>query len=241
MKRLWVLALLGVLGSAALHRQSDAGEFRIVGSQIRPVSDNPVRSLLYRRPVLLTFDDSPSNPEADLTILAVLRKHHARALWMVNCRNFDGDPSMLREIAAEGHEIGNHSYSHPLLTTLSADRLAHEIIGCSQAIAAALGIRPKYFRPPWGLSTPTADAVVRADGMQSVLWTSNSFDSLRQSFKTHPQEYVEMLRTEPILDPGASADAGDVVLLHDYPNTALALDGILTRLEERGFQFVVPD
>jgi peptidoglycan/xylan/chitin deacetylase (PgdA/CDA1 family) len=240
MKRLFVLVLLGVMACVGLHRKVDAGEFRIVGSSIQPVYDNPVRRLIYRRPVLLTFDDGPSDASADRTILAVLRKHHARALWLVNCRNFDTDASMLREIAAEGNEIGNHTYSHLLMATLSAKSLRHEIAGCSQAIAAAVGAKPRYFRPPWGLSTPAADALVRADGMQSVLWTSNSFDSLHESFKIHPQEYLEMLRTEPILDPGASAGAGDVVLLHDYPNTARALDGILTRLEARGFQFVVP-
>ena len=239
MKSALTVLIVAVIAWMGFHSQSDTGHFRIVETRIEPVDDNPVRRLLYRKPILLTFDDGPS--VSDSLILAALRKHHARALWLVNCEHIDRSGGNLREIAAAGQLIGNHTFTHPRLDTLPDGQLDHQITGCSQAITAIVGEKPKYFRPPFGVGTPAAERVVNADGMQSLLWSSNSFDSLRQSFKAHPQQYVDMLRTHTDLDPGTVASAGDVVLLHDYPNTAVALDAMLGRLEARGFQFVVPD
>ena len=205
--------------------------------------------LVTRKPLLLTFDDGPEDAATDRSILATLRKHHAKSLWMVTCKTLD--PSMdfnagehqavLREIAAQGHQIGNHGYSHIDLRTLSPSVLQHEIVDCSHLVTSLSGITPRYFRPPWGRYSPAVAAAAKVEGMSLVLWTSNSYDSLLARFKTQPESFVPFVAAHPIYDVPSKAVAGDVLLLHDYPNTAFALDGMLTRLEQQGFQFVVPN
>jgi len=73
-----------------------------------------------------------------------------------------------------------------------------------------------------------------------LLWGGNSYDSLLTQFKQQPGTFSDYIAAHPIYDVALNAGPGDVLLFHDYPNTAIALDGILTRLEQRGFQFVLP-
>jgi peptidoglycan/xylan/chitin deacetylase (PgdA/CDA1 family) len=147
----------------------------------------------------------------------------------------------LEEIVARGHLIGNHGYSHLDLRRLEPGAMAHEIVGCSDLIAQLTGRRPRYFRPPFGAHSPAVDRMVEADGMQLLLWSGNSYDSLLADFKRHPRAYVDYVRLHPGMDAALTATPGDVLLFHDYPNTALAIDGFMTRLERRDFQFVLPD
>lgn len=203
------------------------------------------------KPVMLTFDDGPANAAVDRSILATLSRHHARALWFVTCARLDPalDPmaaenrATLRQIVAEGHLLGNHGYSHVDLAALgraAPSRLAQEVGGCSAAIRAASGVVPAYFRPPWGRNSPGVRSAAAAAGMGVLLWSGNSFDSLLASFKRRPETFLSFVARHPAFDIAANADAGEVLLMHDYPNTALALDDILTRLEKRGFRFVLP-
>lgn len=200
----------------------------------------PVR--LFAKPLLLTFDDGPAHPVIDRAILAVLRKHHAKSIWFVNCKYF-ADPAnvdTLHAIIADGHQIANHTATHAQLPELDAAGLQREIGGCSETIKALTGKMPVYFRPPSGRTTPAANAVAHAYGMQVVGWSSDSSDSLLARFKVRPQLYMPFLDAYPVYDPRVTAEAGGIVLFHDYPNTQLALDGILTALEARGFTFVAP-
>lgn len=191
----------------------------------------------------LTFDDGPGDSVADAQILAVLEKHHAKAVWFVNCK-WLAQPehrAMLQRIAAEGHAIGNHGYDHLKLATLTPAQTQHEVGGCSDAILAVTGKAPVYFRPAWGKVTPEARRVMAAKGMQEMLWSADSMDHAVHFYRDKPQVYAQFLADNPANDVARTAQSGDVILFHDYRDTAGTLDATLTRLEGRGFRFRLPE
>ena len=136
--------------------------------------------------------------------------------------------------------VGNHGYSHVDLRPLDAAAMTHEITGCSDLITQLTGRKPVYFRPPFGVRSPKVDQVLKANRMQLLLWSGNSYDSLLTAFQRHPAIFAGYIKAHPGLNVGLNAMSGDVLLFHDYPDTAAALDGILTRLERQNFQFVLP-
>jgi len=236
------MALLGC------HSRDDGGPFRTDLATIAPADSGLLRQVIYRKPILLTFDDGPENLADDRSILATLARHHARALWLVTCKRLDPaiDPhasrhrEALQEIIAQGHMVGNHGYSHVDLRPLDAAAMTHEITGCSDLITQLTGRKPVYFRPPFGVRSPKVDQVLKANRMQLLLWSGNSYDSLLTAFQRHPAIFAGYIKAHPGLNVGLNAMSGDVLLFHDYPDTAAALDGILTRLERQNFQFVLP-
>jgi len=199
--------------------------------------ENIASTRLFDKPILLTIDDGPENAAVDAAMLATLARHKARAIWFVNCRNF-GNPAnvaTLRKILDAGHMIGNHGYSHLRLDKLDGEALRHEIEGCSEAIGKATGKRPRFYRPAFGLTTPEAEAEIARSGMQPVLWSLNTYDTLLPSFRRDPKAYGKWLAQR---DMGEAA--GDVLLMHDAPHTARNLDWLLTKLESERFHFVLP-
>lgn len=198
-------------------------------------------------PVVLTIDDGPENTRDDQQILRILRAHHVHAIWFISCKNLDPaeDPAaeehraLLRQIVAAGHVVGNHGYTHRDLSLVAPEALDHEIAGCSRLIEQVAGVTPRFFRPPFGKHAPAVLAAARKAGMTPMFWSANSFDSLFARFKTHPREYDRFVLDHPLLDAG-NARPGDIVLMHDYPNSTRALDGLLTRMRRRGLTFAVP-
>jgi peptidoglycan-N-acetylglucosamine deacetylase len=179
---------------------------------------------------VLTFDDGPYGQGVDEKILGVLRKHHAHAIFFVICNQVDRtNPALLGEFERNGDIVGNHSYNHLQLTKLSVPELHQQIEGCSSRIARATGHRPTYFRPPYGMTSDLVRQAVELSGMQQVLWNANSEDSSWP--KPEKILYWSLEQTED----------ESILLMHDKPATAAVLDETLTKLEERGFQFVLPD
>lgn len=226
--------------SARIARLAHTGEIPFLEDILRP------------KPILLTFDDSPEDTATDHEILAILKEHHARAIWFINCKNLDpainedaaSHRTVLKEIVSQGNVLGNHGYNHLDLAVIDKTNpmlLGHEIGDCSNMIKSISGIQPNYFRPPFGVYTPHVKSVIEHDGMHLVHWSSNSFDSMLHAFKIKPQLYIWYLKHNPAFNIVGNANAGDILLMHDYPNTAYALDGILTGLEKRGFVFVIPE
>ncbi|WP_158543338.1 polysaccharide deacetylase family protein [Dyella psychrodurans] len=185
--------------------------------------------LAGRKYAVLTFDDGPYGQGVDEQILDVLRKHHAHAIFFVICNHLDkADPGLLSEFERSGHVIGNHSYDHLKLTKLSAPELHQQIEGCSERIAMATGHRPAYFRPPWGITSAVVKQAAESSGMQQVLWNANSQDSWQNKPEQILHWSLEQTEDESIL------------LMHSKPTTVAVLDETLTKLEERGFEFVLP-
>src|SRR5438046_6120414 len=119
--------------------------------------------------IALTFDDGPNDPHT-LSLLEILAKHNVRAMFFLIGRYVQQRPDIVREIAKQGHVIGNHTFTHPLLTLQSAARIREEIRDCGQAITDAVGEHSNLFRPPWGGRRPGVFNLVRALGLEPIMW-----------------------------------------------------------------------
>lgn len=186
--------------------------------------------LAGRKYAVLTFDDGPYGHGVDEKILNVLRRHHAHAMFFLICNHIDASTSpVLGKIEQDGHLIGNHSFDHLHLPRLGAPELRQQINGCSARIAGLTGHRPRYFRPPFGATSPQVTQVANQAGMHEVLWDANSLDSARES----ADQMLKLISSETANH--------SILLMHDKPATAAVLDQALTNLERHGFEFVLPD
>jgi peptidoglycan-N-acetylglucosamine deacetylase len=186
--------------------------------------------LAGRKYAVLTFDDGPFGHGVDEHILSVLRRHHAHAIFFVVCSHIDDTTShVLGNLEHDGHVIGNHSFDHLQLNKLQDFELHQQVEGCSRRIASLTGHRPYYFRPPFGATSEHVKHFAELSGMHQMLWDANSQDS----WQTKPDQILYWSRTE--------TGNLSILLMHDKPATAAVLDQTLTELEQRGFQFVLPD
>lgn len=185
------------------------------------------------RQLALTFDDGPNDPHT-LHLLDVLAKHQVPATFFVIGRYVRRRPDILAEIANRGHVIGNHTFTHPLLTVESSVRVEQEITDCRTAITQAVGTHSNLFRPPWGGRRPGTFQLIRRLGLEPVLWNSIGYD-----WKTLSPEAIE----RKVL---ATIQGGNVILLHDGGHLALGADrsrtvaavgDLIPRLKSQGYQF----
>ena len=185
-----------------------------------------------RREVALTFDDGPS--ECTPAVLDVLQYYDLRATFFVCGKNVERFPAIVREIAAAGHEIGNHTYSHPGLLLRSASEVRLELERTQNAVEEAAGARPRLFRPPYGVRAPCLRSIQEDLGLTTVLWTviGNDWKLRREAI------------AERVLRRAAE---GAIICLHDghevyHPadrrETVAALPEIVAGLRRRGFSFV---
>lgn len=205
---------------------------RVVPTMLVSEDDAVIRYVPVREKVIaLTFDDGP---DGDFTprILDVLRAHRAKATFFVVGKQIEYFPEILRQIVADGHEIGSHTYSHPQLSGLSEARLRSELALTSELIRAACGIAPVCFRPPFGAISASAIQVVRGCGYAIVLW-DRKLDS-RDWERPGVNRIVERVV--------ANARPGGIILMHDgggyRSQTVAALGKILDRLAAEGYRFV---
>ena len=198
------------------------------------------RPVLIRGPqdskrVSLTFDDGPSPPFTS-QILDILREHQVPATFFVCGKNVERHPDVLRRIVAEGHEIGNHTYSHLFTYFKSRRCLADEIDRAQAVIESVAGCRPRLFRPPYGSRWFGLVPILLKRGMQMVLWSDAGYD-----WKKDVAGITEATLRE--LKPGA------IILLHDArearpveetdrSQTVKALPGIIAGVQEQGYAFV---
>ena len=124
--------------------------------------------------IALTFDDGPG--EATPAILDMLKQAEIRATFFLCGQNVERYPDLARRIAEEGHEIGNHTHSHPRLLGRTPGKIAWEIETAQSIIEHRTGNRPKLFRPPYGLRWFGLFPVLKRNGLTSVMWSVNSRD-----------------------------------------------------------------
>lgn len=177
--------------------------------------------------VALTFDDGPN---ASLTpqVLDILNRYGARATFFVLGENAVRNKSILSRAAAEGHEIGSHTYSHIKMTANSAERIRQEMERTSAVIEEATGRRPRVMRPPYGATNARlVDMMYQNYGMSSVLWDIDTRDW------QHPGVSVVVQRAV------GGAKPGSIILLHDiHASTLAAVEGVVSGLQARGFKLV---
>jgi peptidoglycan/xylan/chitin deacetylase (PgdA/CDA1 family) len=172
--------------------------------------------------VALTFDDGPGAHTERL--LATLAHYQARSTFFVIGQKVADNPQIVRAQVAAGHEIGNHTWSHPDLTQLAPDEVSDQINLADQAIEAAVGFRPTYVRPPFGALNPSVRATV---DRPLILWSVDPRDWECLDTDVVASHVLENVRP------------GDVVLMHDIHRTTVdAVPRILDALAGRGYHFV---
>lgn len=188
--------------------------------------------------IALTFDDGPNEPYTR-QLLELLAKHNVPATFFLIGRYVEQRPDLARAIAQAGHVIGNHTFTHPLLTFESRAQVCREINQARQAIAEAVGEHSPLFRPPWGARRPGLFSLVRQLGLEPVLWNITGYDWNASSVEGIVDKVSTRIR------------GGDVVLLHDGSHhgfgvdrskTVAAVEQLIARTKAGGFQFAtVPE
>ncbi len=183
--------------------------------------------------VALTFDDGPTE-ETTPRVLEILRSKGVKATFFLVGRQAERFPDLVRQLQAEGHTIGNHTFTHPpLFCFLTPARLRWEVERTQEALLEITGARPRFFRSPVGLRHPFLARTLRGAQMEYISWRLRTLD-------THPQR-PGALRARVL----ARVASGDIVLMHDRPargTTAMisVLPEVIDRLRDRGYEFTTP-
>lgn len=177
--------------------------------------------------IAMTFDDGPS---ATLTpkLLDILAAHHIKATFFVIGENVAEHPEIVARAAREGHEIGNHSWSHPNFGKMSDDGVRSQVQRTDDAIKSATGSRPTLLRPPYGSITAREKRWIHDQfGYQIILWDVDPYDWKRPGPSVVRNRILK--ETRP----------GSIVLSHDiHPGTIEAMPSTFDALQAKGFKFV---
>lgn len=198
------------------HRLAADGRFAAAGSP-------------RRRDIAITFDDGP-DPRYTGAVLDVLRDFRVPGTFFCVGLNVAGHPGLVDRATAEGHEVGNHTWSHAYLPELSRDEVLRQVDATNAALAAVTGRPPVLMRPPYGARTPDALTWIATLGMTTVVWDVDPGDWARPA--------PDVLRAAAFAQVGP----GSIILLHDgggdRSNTVAALPELLAGMVERGYRFV---
>lgn len=177
--------------------------------------------------IAMTFDDGPSEkltPE----LLDILAQHHIHATFFVIGRNVVEHPEILQRAVREGHEIGNHSWSHPAFGRMRDESVRAELQKTDEAIRTAIGVRPVLMRPPYGSIAARQKKWINSEfGYRIILWDVDPLDWKRPGPAVVTSRIVR--ETRP----------GSIILSHDiHPGTIKAMPGTFDQLQAKGFKFV---
>ena len=175
--------------------------------------------------IALTFDDGPGPHTAQL--LDILDQHGAKATFFLIGSKVSSQANVVRSIHARGHQLGNHSWSHPELPKLPVDQIAGEIDRTNDVIKQATGVTPAILRPPYGAVNGLVLEQLRLRGMSSILWSVDTRDWADRNSDIVCSRAV------------AGARPGAVILMHDIHQTSVgAVPCILSALKQQGYSFV---
>src|SRR5213083_3618781 len=219
-----VIAALG-LGAESISATPDAARENPAAPEESSITFNSVH--VAGPYIAMTFDDGPS---AMLTqkLLDLLAAHHIKATFFVIGENVAEHPEIVARAAREGHEIGNHSWSHPNFGKMSDDNVRSQLRRTDDAIRSATGNRPTLLRPPYGSITAREKRWIHDEfGYRIILWDVDPYDWKR------PGPAVVRSRILKETRPGS------IVLSHDiHPGTIEAMPSTFDELEAKGFKFV---
>ncbi|HEY8034841.1 MAG TPA: polysaccharide deacetylase family protein [Methylobacter sp.] len=177
--------------------------------------------------IALSFDDGP-NREYTPQILSTLAQHHASATFFVIGKNIQGNESILKQIDADGHSIGNHSYTHAFYIDFkNLQGFKNELNQTAESVFKIIGKRMKLFRPPYGVTTPNIAKASKLLNYNIIGWTIRSLDTTNDSVQTITR------RVQAQIKPGA------IILFHDTSDkTIQVLNHILNFAKENGYKIV---
>jgi peptidoglycan/xylan/chitin deacetylase (PgdA/CDA1 family) len=177
--------------------------------------------------IAMTFDDGPHATNTP-KLLEMAAKRHIKLTFFVLGECIEQNPDVLRREVAEGHEIGNHSWSHPNLAKLSDEGVRTQLQRTEDMMVKTAGIKPKLMRPPYGELTKRQRILVNHEfGYKVILWDVDPLDWKRPGSDVVAQRII------------AGARPGSIILSHDiHPPTIAAMPQVFDALLAKGFKFV---
>lgn len=186
---------------------------------------NSVNSLnTNEKKVLLTFDDGPH--ANTVKVLEILKKHDVKALFFVIGKNIPGNEAILKQVVADGHQIGNHSFSHHNFIDLwSTKKVTDDFKSCQQLIEQYQP-QANLFRPPYGVTNPNIAKALKQLNLKSIGWDVRSYDTSIKDVEKIKQRVLSQLK------PGA------IILLHDRLDfMPELLETLIPAIKEKGYGF----
>jgi peptidoglycan/xylan/chitin deacetylase (PgdA/CDA1 family) len=230
--RHWQLAAAALVGDHAL--LAGAGLWpssRLLGPNLSRLPEAAAR----RGEVALTFDDGP-DPQVTPAVVERLERHGVRASFFCIGRRVEAHPEVVAELARRGHQVENHSYSHPhAFACYASAALRRQVRLAQEALARASGSRPRFFRAPAGFRNLLLERELAASGLALTSWTRRGFDTVSRDPRRIARRLLRGVR------------GGDVLLLHDgsaardrhgVPVVLEALSRLLDELAARGLRAV---
>jgi peptidoglycan-N-acetylglucosamine deacetylase len=222
----WIAGAAGLAAAGVASYGAIAPESELFGKTLHRLADP--------KQLALSYDDGPNDPHT-LNLLDVLAKHQVKATFFLIGKHVAAKPDIARRIAAAGHVIGNHTYTHPNLLFCSPQNIRSELSHCEKALSDAVGDHSRLFRPPFGARRPAVLSTARAMGLTPVMWTVTCYD-------WNPTTADRVARHAARQISGA-----DIILLHDgghkamgadRAHTVAATDGMISRYKSEGYSFV---
>lgn len=177
--------------------------------------------------IAITFDDGP---HATLTpkLLDMLKERNIKATFFMVGQCVVQYPDIVKRMVAEGHEVANHSWSHPALTKLGVDGVFKQIENTNKAIEDACGVRPVLMRPPYGATSVLLNKRYNDQfGLKVILWSVDPLDWKHRNADRVASQIIQ--GTQP----------GAIILAHDiHPSTVAAMPRVFDTLLAKGYKFV---
>ena len=220
---IYALVLVALFSIVALNYDTATSVFEAVA----PKKDLPIYCVEKEEKICAISFDAAWGNEDTHDLVEILKKYNVKTTFFVVGAWVDKYPESVKELFDAGHEIMNHSNTHPHYTKLSTDKMIEETNECNKKIEAVTGVKPILFRPPYGDYNNNVVAALREMGMYSIQWDVDSLD-----WKDLPAEEIVERVTKNV-------KPGSIVLFHNAAkNTPAALPTILETLTKDGYKIV---
>lgn len=208
------------------------GEFHeddLVYEQVKPkvhldsLSPEPIYKGNPDKPMVAFLINVAWGNEYVEQMLPILKKQQVKATFFLEGKWLKNNQELAKQIAADGHEIGNHSYNHPDMSKLTSGSIAEQLDKTNEQISETLGVKPKWFAPPSGSFRKAVVDIAAEKGMSTIMWTVDTIDWQKPS--------PAVLQTRVL----SKIHNGAMILMHPTDPTAKSLNVLITKIREKGY------
>lgn len=186
-----------------------------------------------KKVILLTFDDGPKEQAMNQSLIDILNKHKAKAIFFMNGYRIKQKPELVKLVHESGNIIGNHAWDHDNLKDMPNEKIDKQVDDVGQIVKEITGQSPQFFRPPFGSGNDYLKSKVKNNKMLYMTWSNGSLDWDMTNKNNDSNKVIENVMQQ--------LHNGSNILMHELPWTVNALDTLLTKLEEKGYTFVDPN